>query len=64
MTMRRELVKEKDFDGEKVKIVAYDFSCVATKSKRLFTGELRIPMSEEAKYKPLLDKIISSIKEK
>lgn len=64
MTMRRELIKEKDFDGEMVKMVTYDFACVAPKSKRLFTGEISFPVSEEGTYKPLIEKILSSIKEK
>ena len=64
MTMRRELINEKDFDGEMVKMVTYDFACVAPKSKRLFTGEISFPVSEEGTYKPLIEKILSSIKEK
>lgn len=62
--MRCELVKEKDINGEMVKIVTYNFSSVAAKSKRIFLGEISFPLSEESKYKPLLDQIVSSIKEK
>ena len=63
MTIRR--VKEEEYDESgKVMMVVYDFASVSPKSKRLFSGDIRFPLSEEAKYKPLIDKIVASIKEK
>ncbi len=62
MTMRR--VKEEDIDGAKVMMVVYDIASVGSKSKKVFSGSIRFPLSDEAKYKPLIDKIVASIKEK
>lgn len=63
MTIRR--VKEEEYDeAGKVMMVAYDFASVGSKTKRLFAGIIRYPLSEDAKYKPLIDKIVASIKEK
>ena len=64
MTMRRVLIKNEDPDAENVKMVAYDFAAVSPKSKKLFTGEIHFPLSEESTYKPLIDRIVASLKEK
>lgn len=60
VTVRSEREKEYD-EGEMVTLVKYSFR-LATSTKKSFIGELVFPKSEEAKYKPLVDKIIASCK--
>ena len=60
--------EEEVYDSEKddyVKVPAVKFVyCMITPEKKCFTGELKFKKSDEAKYKPLLDKIIASCKAK
>lgn len=48
---------------EKVPAVKYSFG-VVTPKKNTFLGSLRFQKKDEAKYKPLVDKIVASLKEK
>ena len=52
--------KEEDV---KVPAVKYSFG-ILTPKKNIFLGSLKFKKSDEAKYKPLVDKIIASCKEK
>ena len=52
--------KEEDV---KVPAVKYSFGIV-TATKKMFLGSIKFKKSDEAKYKPLVDKIIASCKEK
>ena len=52
-------------EGEEDNVPAVKISyLVNTPDKRAFTGELRFAKKDEAKYKPLFDKIITSFKAK
>jgi len=62
MTMRR--VKEQEINEEKVMMCVYEFAKVSPKSKKLFAGEIHFPLSDESTYKPLIDRIVDSLKEK
>lgn len=52
-----------DDEEEKVSAVKYTY-CVVTPDKHTFCGELKFPKKDEAKYKPLFDKILASLKAK
>jgi hypothetical protein len=54
---------EEEIDDEKVPAVKYVY-CMVTPQKKCFTGELKFKKSDEAKYKPLVDKILASCKAK
>ena len=52
-------------EGEEDEVPAVKISyLVNTPNKRVFAGELRFAKKDEAKYKPLFDKIITSFKAK
>ena len=52
-----------EVDDKKVPAVKYSFG-ILTPKKNMFLGSLKFKKSDEAKYKPLVDKIIASCKEK
>ena len=52
-----------EVDEEKVTAVKYIY-CFVTPQKKCFSGEMKFKKSDEAKYKPLFDKILTSCKEK
>ena len=54
---------EEEVDDKKVPAVKYSFG-ILTAKKNMFLGSLKFKKSDEAKYKPLVDKIIASCKEK
>lgn len=54
---------EEEVDDTKVPAVKYVYLYV-TPQKKCFSGELKFKKSDEAKYKPLVDKIIASCKSK
>ena len=54
---------EEEVDDQKVPAVKYSFGIVTPK-KNMFLGSIKFKKSDEAKYKPLVDKIIASCKEK
>ena len=54
---------EEEVDDEKVPAVKYVY-CFITPEKKCFSGELKFKKSDEAKYKPLFDKILASCKAK
>lgn len=54
---------EEEIDDQKVPTVKYVY-CFVTPDKKCFSGELKFKKSDEAKYKPLVDKIIVSCKAK
>ena len=62
VTIRSEREKEND-EGETVTLVRISFR-VGTLNKKSFTGELKFLKSDEAKYQPLVDKILNSCKAK
>ena len=62
VTVRSEREKDND-EGETVTLVRISFR-VGTLNKKSFTGELKFLKSDEAKYQPLVDKIIASCKAK
>ena len=62
VTVRSEREKEND-EGETVTLVRISFR-VGTLNKKSFTGELKFLKSDEAKYQPLIDKILASFKAK
>lgn len=54
---------EEEVDDKKVPAVKYSFG-ILTPKKKMFLGTLRFLKKDEAKYKPLVDKIIASCKDK
>ena len=54
---------EEEVDDQKVPAVRYSFG-ILTPAKKIFLGSIKFKKSDEAKYKPLVDKIIASCKEK
>ena len=54
---------EEEVDDKKVPAVKYSFG-ILTPKKNMFLGSVKFKKSDEAKYKPLIDKIIASCKEK
>ena len=62
VSVRSEREKEND-EGEMVTLVRYSFR-LGTLGKKSFIGELKFQKTDEAKYKPLVDKIIASCKAK
>lgn len=62
VTVRCEREKEND-EGEMVTLVRISFR-VGTLNKKSFTGELKFQKTDEAKYKPLIEKILTSCKAK
>jgi hypothetical protein len=62
VTIRSEREKEND-EGETVTLVRISFK-VGTLNKKCVSGELKFLKSDEAKYQPLIDKILASFKAK
>ena len=62
VTVRSEREKEND-EGETVTLVRISFK-VGTLNKKSVSGELKFLKSDEAKYQPLIDKILASFKAK
>ena len=54
---------EEEIDDAKVPAVKYVY-CIVTPEKKCFSGEPKFKKADEAKYKPLLDKIFASCKAK
>lgn len=54
---------EEEVDDKKVPAVKYSFG-ILTPKKNMFLGSIKFKKSDEAKYKPLVDKIIASCKAK
>ena len=54
---------EEEVDDQKVPAVRYSFG-ILTPAKKIFLGSIKFKKSDEAKYKPLVDKIIASCKAK
>ena len=57
-------IKEEKIYEEKEMMCIYEFAKVSPKSKKLFAGEIYFPLSDESTYKPLIDRIVDSLKEK
>ena len=64
MSMTMRMVKEQKIYEEKEMMCIYEFAKVSPKSKKLFAGEIYFPLSDESTYKPLIDRIVDSLKEK
>jgi hypothetical protein len=63
VTLRAEGEEDPACDDNKIPTVKYTF-CTVTPDKKTFCGELKFQKKDEAKYKPLVDKIIASCKAK
>ena len=65
VTFRSEGEEDDYIDGQDVKVPTVKMSfCMAQPGKIVFCGELKFKKSNEAKYKPLFNKILASLKAK